>query len=424
MNAHILDVKASFGAWLALTLLALAVLAGCGPAPASAPVTPAAGSQPTLPTVTTVGVAVLPTSVSEGTIPAAANAATVASTPATLSVSSTATVPGVVGSVVSPTAATGLRQEPPSTSIASTLEQRGTLQKVILSLDWVPNTNHTGLYVALDKGWYKDEGIDPEIQIPSDPSAALKQVAFGHTEFGVSFEEEVTIARSQKVPIVSIAAIIQHNTSAFAALKGKGITRPKDFEGKKYATYGAPLEKAVITGLMECDGGNVDKVEFVDVGFDAFPALVGGKADFAWIFLAWDGVQAEIMNAPLDTVPLEGSCVPDYYTPVIISGETTLKEKPELVRRFMAATARGYQYAIQHPDEAAEILIKYSPETSPDLIRRSQKWLSPRYQADAPAWGVQKLEVWRRFGKWMADRGLLGGPFKAEEAFTTEYMPK
>jgi ABC-type nitrate/sulfonate/bicarbonate transport system substrate-binding protein len=426
MNAHILDMKASFGVWLALTLFALAVLVGCGPVPASAPVTPAAGagSRFAAPTATVAGAAVLPTSVAEVTRPAAANAATVALAPATFSVSSTATVPPLAGLVVSPTAATGLTQEPVSTSITSTLEQGGTMQKATLSLDWVPNTNHTGFYVALDKGWYKDEGIDLDIQIPSDPSAALKQVAFGHTEFGVSFEEEVTIARSQKVPIVSIAAIIQHNTSAFAALKGKGVTRPKDFEGKKYATYGAPLEKAVIAGLMECDGGNVDKVEFVDVGFDAFPALVGGKADFAWIFLAWDGVQADIMNKPLDTVPLEGSCVPDYYTPVIISGETTLNEKPALVRRFMAATAKGYRYAIQHPDESAEILIKYSPETSPDLIRRSQKWLSPRYQTDAPAWGVQKLEVWQRFGKWMADRGLLGGPFKAEEAFTMEYMPQ
>jgi ABC-type nitrate/sulfonate/bicarbonate transport system substrate-binding protein len=175
---------------------------------------------------------------------------------------------------------------------------------------------------------------------------------------------------------------------------------------------------------MECDGGDVNKVEFVDVGFDAFPALVGGKVDLAWIFLAWDGVQAEIMNKPLDTVPLAGSCVPDYYTPVIVSGEKTLAERPEIVRRFVAATAKGYQYAVEHPDEAAEILIKHSPETSPDLVRRSQKWLSPRYQDDAPAWGVQKLQVWQEFGKWMADRGLLPGPFKAEEAFTNDFLPK
>jgi ABC-type nitrate/sulfonate/bicarbonate transport system substrate-binding protein len=295
--------------------------------------------------------------------------------------------------------------------------------KSTLSLDWVPNTNHTGFYVALDKGWYKEQGIDLEIQIPSDPAAALKQVAFGHTEFGVSFEDEVTIARSESIPVVSLAAIIQHNTSAFASLKGSGIARPKDFEGKTYAAYGQPLEQAIIRGLMECDGADIGKLEFVDVGFDTFPALLGGRVDLAWIFLAWDGVQAQIKGYELNTIPLYGSCVPDYYTPVVIAGENTLQEKPDLVRGFMAATAKGYEYAIAHPAEAAEILLKYSPESDPELVSRSQEWLSPRYQADAPKWGEQKAEVWRAFGEWMQSNGLITGPFEPDKAFTNEFLP-
>lgn len=262
--------------------------------------------------------------------------------------------------------------------------------KATLSLDWVPNTNHTGFYVALDKGWYKEQGIDLDIQIPSDPAAALKQVAFGHTEFGVSFQEEVTIARSQDIPVVSLAAIIQHNTSAFASLKENNITRPKDFEGKTYASYGLPLEQAVIKGLMACDNADFGKLTFVDVGFDAFPALLGGRVDIAWIFLAWDGVQAQIKGYELNTIPLYGSCVPDYYTPVVIAGEKTIQEKADLVRRFMAATAKGYEYAIAHPAESAEILLKYAPESDPELIRRSQEWLSPRYKADAPRWASRR----------------------------------
>lgn len=295
--------------------------------------------------------------------------------------------------------------------------------KATLSLDWVPNTNHTGFYVALDKGWYKEQGIDLDIQIPSDPAAALKQVAFGHTEFGVSFQEEVTIARSQDIPVVSLAAIIQHNTSAFASLKEKGITRPKDFEGKTYASYGLPLEQAVIKGLMACDNADFGKLTFVDVGFDAFPALLGGRVDIAWIFLAWDGVQAQIKGYELNTIPLYGSCVPDYYTPVVIAGEKTIQEKADLVRRFMAATAKGYEYAIAHPAESAEILLKYAPESDPELIRRSQEWLSPRYKADAPRWGVQKAETWRTFGDWMKTNGLIAGDFDPGKAFTNEFLP-
>ncbi|MCD6518373.1 MAG: ABC transporter substrate-binding protein [Anaerolineae bacterium] len=296
--------------------------------------------------------------------------------------------------------------------------------KAVLSLDWVPNTNHTGFYVALEKGWYKEEGIDLEIQIPSDPAAALKQVAAGNTEFGVSFQEEVTIARAKGIPVVSIAAIIQHNTSAFAALKSSGITRPADFEGKTYASYGLPIERPIIAGLMKCDGADVNKVKFVDVGFDAFPALLSGKVDFAWIFLGWDGIQAQLKGVELNTIPLYGSCIPDYYTPLIITGEKTLKEKGDLVRRFLAATSRGYRYAIEHPEEAAEILLKHSPESDPALVKASQAWLSPRYQDDAPRWGEQKREVWANFAQWLYENGLLSKKIDPDKAFTNDYLPK
>lgn len=298
------------------------------------------------------------------------------------------------------------------------------LTRAVLSLDWVPNTNHTGFYVALDKGWYTEEGITLDIQVPSDPSAALKQVAVGNTEFGVSFEDELTIARSNDIPVVSIAAIIQHNTSAFAALKSSGITRFRDFEGKTFASSGLPIERPILGALMACDGGDINKVTFVDVGFDILPALMGNRADIAWIFQAWDGIQAGIKGVDLVSLPLYGSCVPDYYTPVVIAGERTLAQKSNLVQHFLKATARGYAYAAQHPDEAADILLKYAPESDPALVKASQAWLSPRYIADAPRWGEQKPEVWDAFTTWMADNGLLVKPVNPIMAYTNDYLPE
>ena len=299
-----------------------------------------------------------------------------------------------------------------------------TVNKATLTLDWVPNTNHTGFYVALEKGWYREEGIDLTIQVPSDPAAALKQVAYGNTEFGVSFQEEVTIARANDIPVVSIAAMIQHNTSAFASLVQTGIRRPKDLEGKTYASWGMAIERPILGKLMACDGGDPDKVEFVDVVFDVFPAVIGGRADVAWIFLGWDGVQAQLMGKELNVLPLQGSCVPDYYTPVIIAGESTLASKPDLVRRFLAATARGYDYAIDHPTESAEILLRATPESTPELIRASQAWLSSRYQDDAPRWGVQRLEVWREFAQFMLDSQLIPKAIDPAAAFSNEYLPQ
>lgn len=301
---------------------------------------------------------------------------------------------------------------------------RGGLTKAVLSLDWVPNTNHTGFYVALDKGWYAEQGIDLDIQVPSDPAAALKQVAAGNTDFGVSFQEEVTIARANGIPVVSIAAIIQHNTSAFAALRSSGIREPKDFEGKRYASYALPIERPVLEGLMRCGGADVSKVEFVDVGFDAFPALLGGRVDLAWVFLGWDGVQARLKGVDLNTVPLYGSCLPDYYTPVVIAGETTLKKRPDLTRRFMTATARGYAYAIESPGPSAEILLKHSPESDGELVMASQQWLSPRYRDDAARWGVQRPETWLAFTRWLDENALLPAKVDPADAFTNDYLPK
>jgi ABC-type nitrate/sulfonate/bicarbonate transport system substrate-binding protein len=305
------------------------------------------------------------------------------------------------------------------------LDQRAPdgLEPATLSLDWVPNTNHTGLYVALDMGWYAEEGIALEIQSPADPSAALRQVAAGNTAFGVSFQEEVTIARSTGIPVVSIAAVIQHNTSAFAALASSGIDSTFDFEGRTYASYGLPIEPAILGSLMACDGADASQVEFVDVGFDAFPALLGGRVDLAWIFLGWDGVQAGLRGAELNVFPLYGSCVPDYYTPVLIAGESTLADRADLTRRFLRATARGYEYAIENPAEAAEILLKYSPESDPELVRASQAFLSPRYQDDAAAWGIQERAVWQGLSEWMFENDLIPEPIDVDAAFTAEYMP-
>lgn len=300
----------------------------------------------------------------------------------------------------------------------------GAKETTILSLDWVPNTNHTGFYVALEKGWYSEQGIDLEIQIPSDPAAALKQVAVGNTHFGVSFQEEVTIARANDIPVVSIAAVIQHNTSAFAALKSSGIEGPADFEGKTYASYGLPIERPILNGLMRCAGADVEKLEFIDVGFDAFPALLAERVDLAWVFMAWDGIHADLKGVELATVPLYGSCIPDYYTPVVIAGEGTIENNGRLVRRFLKATARGYEYAIENPQEAAEILLKHSPESDPALVKASQAWLSPRYRDDTRRWGQQDPEVWSEFSEWLLANELLPKVVTPEDAFTNEYLPE
>ena len=296
--------------------------------------------------------------------------------------------------------------------------------KVVLMLDWVPNTNHTGIYVALDKGWYREQSIDLEIIQPAG-SGVEQVVGAGQAQFGISFAEWLTSARAQGVPIVSVAAVIQHDSSGFASPAEKGLQRPRDLEGHKYGGGGLDIERAMLKALMACDGADVDKVEFVNTGYADFFVATQRDVDFSWIYYAWTGIEAGVRGIPTNVIWLRdyAGCVPDYYTPIVITSEGLIRDNPELVRRFMAATARGYEFAVTNADEAAEVLIKHA-EADPELIRRSQAWLSTHYYEDAPQWGYQEQAVWQRFVGWMAGNGLLSQPVDASKVFTNEFLPE
>ncbi|REK53922.1 MAG: ABC transporter substrate-binding protein [Thermobacillus sp.] len=298
------------------------------------------------------------------------------------------------------------------------------LQKVRVVLDWSPNTNHTGLYVARDKGFFAEQGLDVEIIQPGE-AGADQMVASGEVEFGVSYQEAVTLARTNGVPIVSIAAVIQHNTSGFASPAEKNIKTPKDFEGKKYGGWGSPVEEAVIDSIMQEDGGDVSKVVFVNVGDTDFFTAVKRDVDFFWIFYGWTGIEAELRGEELNMIYLtDYSEKLDYYTPVLATSEKLIEEKPDLVKAFVAGAAAGYKFAIESPEEAADILIAAEPDLNAELVKASQKWLSAKYQDDAPRWGEQKLEVWKNYAEWMAEHGVMEGEFDPEAAFTNEFLPE
>lgn len=297
------------------------------------------------------------------------------------------------------------------------------LQHVKVVLDWSPNTNHTGLYVAKDQGYFAEEGLHVDILLPGSGGAEA-MVASGEVPFGVSVQENVTQSRIQGVPLVSIAAIIQHNTSGFAAPVEKNIKSPKDFEGKAYGGWGSPVEQAVIQSIMDLQGADVNKVKFINIGDADYFTAVKRDIDFAWIFYAWTGVEAELRGEPLDMLYVKDfSEKLDYYTPVLVTNEKTIQDNPELVKAFMRAVTKGYQYAIDHPEEAAQILLKAVPELDKDLVVASQKWLSPKYKDDAPRWGEQKKEVWQNYSDWMFERKLLEKPLDVDAAFTNEFLP-
>ncbi len=298
------------------------------------------------------------------------------------------------------------------------------LKKVSVVLDWTPNTNHTGLYVAKEKGYFKDEGLDVNIIMPGD-AGADQLVASGKSEFGVSYQESITQARIQGVPLVSIAAIIQHNTSGFASPAAKNIVTPKDFVGKTYGGWGSPVEKSVLSSLMKKENADVNKVSIVNMGDTDFFTAVKRDIDFAWIYYGWTGVEAELRGEKLNMVYLtDYSDKLDYYTPVLATNENMIKENPDTVKAFVKAVSKGYEFSIKHPSDAADILIKAVPDLDPKLVKKSQEWLASKYQDDAPRWGEQKQKVWENYASWMFDNGLLEKKLDAKKAFTNQFLPQ
>lgn len=299
-------------------------------------------------------------------------------------------------------------------------------EKVTVILDWTPNTNHTGLYTALENGYYKDQGLDVEIVQPPEGGAA-SLVASGKADFGISYQEEVTYAKTSDdpLPIKAIAAVIQHNSSGFASPKDKNIKTPKDFEGKIYGGWGSESETAAIKAVMEKTGADFDKVTIADIGQDDFFTATTNSVDFAWIYEGWDVVQAKLKGFDLNFIPMnQFDKRLDYYTPVIISNETLLSDNPELAKKFMKATTEGYQFAIDNPEEAAKILVKHAPEIDEELAIESQKFLASKYKDDAPRWGEMKDEVWNNYTAFLKEYGLINKDLKPEDAYTNEFLPQ
>lgn len=310
-----------------------------------------------------------------------------------------------------------------SSSSSDAKDATGGLRKIQVALDWTPNTNHTGLYVAQAKGFFKAHNLDVEIVQPGDADPA-SLVAADKIPFAVSAQEALTQARAEGAPLVSIAAIIQHNTSGFASPKDRNLTRPAEYAGKTYGGYGGAIEEPLLKTLVKADGGDPEKVKVVNVGEADFLTATKKGIDFEWIFYGWDGVNAELKGAPINIQYVKDyDKALDFYTPILITNEKRISSDPQLVKDFTAAVSEGYTYAAKNASESADILLKAAPDLDADLVKKSQEWLSPKYQDDAARWGEQKAAVWTDFSAWLYGQKVLSSKVDASKAYTNDFLP-
>ena len=297
-------------------------------------------------------------------------------------------------------------------------------QKIKIVLDWVPNTNHTGLYVAKDLGYFKEEGLDVEIvQPPEGSTTAL--IGAGGAEFGISFQDTLakSFASENPVPVTAVAAILQHNTSGIISLKEKGIDSPKKLEGKKYATWEDNIEQAILKKLVTDDKGDFSKVKLIPYTITDVVTGLKTDVDAVWVYYAWDGIATERAGLQTNFLKIRdyGEEL-DYYSPVIIANNDFLKKNPEIAKKVLKAIKKGYEYAMKNPEESAKILVKNSPELDINLVTASQKWISKEYQSDAKEWGIIDASRWNRFYEWLYKNKAVEREIPKNFGYSNEYL--
>ncbi|MDA0350688.1 MAG: ABC transporter substrate-binding protein [Chloroflexi bacterium] len=314
---------------------------------------------------------------------------------------------------------------PADTATVGTGDEPADPVSVTVMLDWTPNTNHIGVYAALGQGYYAEAGLDVRI---IEPAAAGVEavVAEGQADFGFSYSEALLPARLAGVGITSIATALPHNESSLMSLASAGIERPRDFEGKRYGGFGGVLEQRLIETLVACDGGDPSKVEFVEVGnIDYIPGMQQDRFDFVWVFEGWDVIRARgLEGVEVTTLPFIDytECIPDWYTPIIVTDDDLIANNPELVRVFLAATARGYDFAASNPDEAATDLLTAVPELDEQLVRDSAAYLASHF-TDGAGWGQQQDAIWVGFEAFLREAGLIEEPVDVSTVYTNEFLP-
>ncbi|WP_275955375.1 ABC transporter substrate-binding protein [Metabacillus halosaccharovorans] len=296
------------------------------------------------------------------------------------------------------------------------------LKDVSIMLDWYPNAVHSFLYIAKEKGYFEEEGLNVDIQFPANPTDPINLAAAGKITLGISYQPDVIIARAnQDVKIKSVGAIVRSPLNRVIFLEDSKIQSPKDLEGKTVGFPGIPLNESLINSMVKADGGNPENVEMIDVGFELGSSIVSKKVDAvigAYInhevpVLAHEGHETRNIN-PTDYG------VPNYYELVAVTSDQTWEKEQESIEAFWRAATKGYQFTAENPDEALQILLKNQDESNFPLVKavevQSLDILLPLMKSEV-GFGSQDQQQWEETIKWLKDAGLIEKEPVVEDIF-------
>lgn len=309
---------------------------------------------------------------------------------------------------------------------AKSEEGGGEREAFSLTLDFYPNPDHAGIYMAQKLGYFEEAGLDVSIDAPSDPAAPVKQVAAGRTDLAISYEPEVALAREQGLPVVAVGALVNRPLTSLIWLKASGIKGVGDLKGKTIATAGIPYQDAFLKTILARVKLTPEDVKSVNVGFGLLPALVSGSSQA--MLGGYSNVEAidlrERGKAPVVT-PVDKLGVPTYDELVFVANPKTLEAEPEKFRLFLAALQRGTEAAAENPGAATKAITEANPDLEPKLAAAEVKATLPLLSArvSGKPYGYMDPKEWEAFAGWMRDNGLIGSLPQPGELLDNSYLP-
>jgi putative hydroxymethylpyrimidine transport system substrate-binding protein len=303
---------------------------------------------------------------------------------------------------------------------------RGSLERVDVVLDYLPNADHAPIYAAQATGAFKAAGLDVRLRTPSDPAAPLKLVAAGQADIAISYEPELLLARDKGARLASIGALVQKPLTSIISLDGK-VKTPADLKGKKVGTAGIPYQTAYLKTIAQEGGVDAASVHEINVGFNLVPSMLSKKVD-ATLGAFWnvEGVQLQRQNKKPTIIRMEQAGVPTYQELVFVADTDKLQEKGvgDVMRRFLQAVSRGAKAVKADPDVGADALGKADPSLDRATQLAQVKATLPVFFPENTTfpWGYQNADEWKAYGQWMVKNKLLKA-IPTPTSLTNEFLP-
>ncbi|MFD2371542.1 ABC transporter substrate-binding protein [Brevibacillus sp. GCM10020057] len=291
--------------------------------------------------------------------------------------------------------------------------------ELTVALDWYPNAVHSFLYAAEEQGYFKEENLKVNLQMPSDSNDPLKMAAAGKVDLAISYQTQVVQARSEGIPVVSVAALVRHPLNVIMTRKDSGIDTPQKLAGKNVGYPSVPLDESIVRNVVKEAGGDDSGISFTDIGFDIVPALTGKKVDaVVGGYKNHEQLILEKNGVPVNAFSPTDFGVPDFYELVLTTSDDTLGKKQQAIEAFLRAAAKGQEYVKANKAKALDLLLSKQANEFPldkDVETKSLDILLPLMDAGDKPFGSQAAESWQTLIDWMKKEQLITQDVKVDE---------